>query len=62
MATRILRKQISMFFPLEDWKILRNEAARLRIPLTELCRQWLGPEVERLKQDRRDVPTGVDHE
>jgi len=46
-----LRKQISIFVPLSDWKAIRYEAARKRIPMTELCRQWMKPEMTRLHQD-----------
>jgi len=44
------RKQISIFVPLTDWKAIRLEAARLRIPMTELCRRWMREELEQLKQ------------
>ena len=37
------RKQISLFLPLSEWKAVRREAARRRIPMTELCREWLKP-------------------
>lgn len=55
-----IRKQISMFLPVSDWRALRQEAARLNIPITELCRQWIGPEIRRLKQNP-GVPPGSDH-
>lgn len=44
------RKQISLFLPLSDWKALRREAARLRIPMTELCRRWMTPGLTELRQ------------
>ncbi len=44
-----LRKQISIFVPLSDWKAIRHEAARKRIPMTELCRRWMKPEMNRLQ-------------
>lgn len=43
------RKQISIFLPLEDWKAIRLEAARLRIPMTELCRRWMKEDMEKLR-------------
>ncbi len=43
------RKQISIFIPLEDWKALRWEAAQQRIPITELCRRWMEPEMKALR-------------
>jgi hypothetical protein len=44
------RKQISIFVPVADWKAIRHEAARRRIPMTELCRRWLEPELHELRQ------------
>ena len=45
-----LRKQISIFIPLADWKAIRHEAARQRIPMTELCRRWLKPGIARIHE------------
>lgn len=45
-----LRKQISIFVPLSDWKAIRQEAARQRIPMTELCRRWMHPQLKALRQ------------
>jgi hypothetical protein len=45
-----LRKQVSIFLPLSDWRAIRREAARLRIPMTELCRRWMKPELTGLRQ------------
>ena len=50
MSSIELRKQISIFVPLSDWKAIRFEAARLRIPMTELCRRWMRSELEDLKR------------
>jgi hypothetical protein len=44
-----LRKQISLFVPLSQWKAIRREAARQRIPMTELCRRWLKPGLDELR-------------
>ncbi len=44
------RKQISLFLPLPEWKAVRQEAARRGIPMTDLCRQWLKPSLEKLCQ------------
>lgn len=46
-----VRKQVSIFLPVSDWKILRHEAARRQIPITELCRMWIGPGIAELKRD-----------
>ncbi|MEZ6046664.1 MAG: hypothetical protein R3C11_14035 [Planctomycetaceae bacterium] len=48
MERPLRRKQISIFIPVEDWKEIRMEAARQHIPMTELCRRWLRPELDRL--------------
>ena len=44
-----LRKQISIFIPLSDWKAIRLEAARQKIPMTELCRRWMKKDMQRLR-------------
>lgn len=44
-----LRKQISIFVPLSDWRAIRHEAARQRIPMTELCRRWMKPGLSKLR-------------
>jgi len=48
-----LRKQISIFIPLSDWKAIRLEAARQKIPMTELCRRWMKKDMQRLKTKQR---------
>ncbi len=45
----MFKKQISIFLDRDDWLRLRMEAANRRIPKTELCRQWLRPEFDRLR-------------
>ena len=50
MNTVELRKQISIFVPLSDWRAIRQEAARQRIPMTELCRRWMQGDMERLRR------------
>ena len=45
-----LRKQISIFLPLSDWRALRSEAARQGVPITELCRRWLEPHLRELRR------------
>ena len=50
MSSLELRKQISIFLPLRDWQAIRLEAARLRIPMTELCRRWMRADLERLQR------------
>ena len=49
VSTLELRKQISIFVPLSDWRAIRYEAARRKIPMTELCRRWMTPELSRLR-------------
>lgn len=36
-----MQKQISIFLPLEEWKALREEAAKKRTPITERCRNLI---------------------
>lgn len=45
---RSIRKQISIFVSINDWKRIRQEAARLQIPMTELCRRWMKPKLDQL--------------
>jgi hypothetical protein len=54
-----LRKQISLFVPLSDWKAIRQEAARQRIPMTELCRRWMKPGLDDLRR-HPDRPATAD--
>jgi hypothetical protein len=42
------RKQISLFVPVSQWLAIRHEAARRKIPITELCRQWMRPKLDAL--------------
>jgi hypothetical protein len=51
MKTSELRKQISLFVPLSEWKAIRREAARRKMPITELCREWLRPELSNLLRE-----------
>ncbi len=44
-----VRKQVSFFLPLPQWVLIRNEAIRLGIPITELCRRWMSDEMRRLE-------------
>jgi hypothetical protein len=52
MAHSELHKQISIFLPLPEWRRLREEAARLNVPITELCRQWMAPHIAELGMRR----------
>jgi hypothetical protein len=49
-----IRKQISLFVPVSEWRAIRGEAARRKIPMTELCRQWLRPQLQRLLEGSVD--------
>ncbi|MFO1023409.1 MAG: hypothetical protein U0903_22360 [Planctomycetales bacterium] len=50
MRSSELKKQISIFVPLQEWRAIREEAARQKIPITELCRRWISPESEKLRR------------
>jgi hypothetical protein len=47
-----IRKQISIFLPVSDWRVLRLEAARRRLPITELCRRWIRPHMDKLRRQK----------
>ncbi len=51
-----LRKQISMFLSASDWRALRDEAARQRVSLAELCRRSLAPALRAIKSSRDRGP------
>ncbi len=51
-----IRKQISIFVLISDWRVLRDEAARRRIPITELCRRWIRPELQALRDQACERP------
>jgi hypothetical protein len=55
MPSRSLQKQVSMFLPLGDWRLIRNEAARQHIPITELCRRWMRPGLQALRAEGSSV-------
>lgn len=57
-----LRKQISIFVPVSDWRAIRLEAARRRIPITELCRQWMRPHVTQLRKGGTSPEAVTDEE
>ena len=44
-------KQISIFLPIADWRLLHNAAARRQSSITELGRQSLQPLLEQLRTD-----------
>jgi hypothetical protein len=50
-----MRKQVSFFLPVAQWVLIRNEAIRLGVPITELIRRWMSDEMRRLEQ--RDLRT-----
>jgi len=45
------KKQLSIFVPLADWRAIRDEAIRRKISMTELCRIWMRPELDRLQRE-----------
>lgn len=46
-----IRKQISIFIPISEWRAMRHEAARLHIPITELCRRWMRADMDQLYKE-----------
>lgn len=55
-----LRKQISLFVPLSQWLAIRHEAARRKIPITELCRRWMRPKLDALAAREQKAPARCD--
>ena len=44
-----IKKQISLFITLDEWKALRAEATARNTPMTELFREALAPLFERIR-------------
>jgi hypothetical protein len=45
-----IRKQISLFVPLSDYRALRLAAAKRHLPMAELIRRWIDPELKKLRR------------
>lgn len=43
-----IRKQITIYVPLSEWKALYRESARLKKPITALIKKWIAPHVDKL--------------
>lgn len=43
-----IRKQITIYVPMSEWKALYRESARLKKPITALIKQWIAPHVDKL--------------
>ena len=52
-----VRKQVSIFLPAPEWRALQDEAARRRLPVTELCRSWIRPGLDRLRRTPEPDPS-----
>lgn len=46
MAPREIKKQVSIHLPLSEFKVIQAEAARLKIPMSELVRRWIREDFE----------------
>lgn len=62
MSHDLVRKQISILVPVADWKAIRQAAAELRIPMTELCRRWMADSLQNLKRSGLPDPAAVSGE
>lgn len=51
MANPELTKQVSVFVPMSDYRLIRDEALRLNLPMTQLLRRWIDGELKRLKKE-----------
>ncbi len=49
----VFKRQISVFLPLSDWKLLRKEAARLDTHVTKMCLKWLEPHLKKLRKAKK---------
>ncbi len=49
-GTSNTKKQISILVPLEDYVLIRNEAAKKQKPMTEIVIDWINPRVQKLKE------------
>lgn len=50
---KVIRRQVSVFLDLEDWKMLRAEALSIGVPVVELIRGWIAPDLVKLRRKRR---------
>jgi hypothetical protein len=57
MSFKPIRKQISLFLPVGDWRLLRSEAARRRQPMTALCLEWMEPGLNKLRRSAESNET-----
>lgn len=48
-----VRKQISLFVALDDYLLIREEAARRKTPMGRLVMRWIGPELDKIRKRRR---------
>jgi hypothetical protein len=46
----LVRKQVSVYLPAAEWRLLHDEAARLRLPMAELFRRCLRPGLDRVRR------------
>jgi hypothetical protein len=56
MRRNTLRKQITVLVPVDDWRVMRDEAARRGVAVTELCRATLEPLIDALRQGGAGSP------
>ena len=57
-STPTFCRQISLRYPLPVWCLIRDEAARRGIPITELCQEWIAPHLAQLNPNSHSC----DHE
>lgn len=48
------KKQVSLFVPLSEYRAIRDEAARRKMPMTELVRGWMRRDLDKLMKDKED--------
>lgn len=51
----MIKKQISLFLPVDEWKLIRLEAARTKKPMTALIREWIAKDLQEVKERANDA-------
>lgn len=58
MPRKELHKTLVANVPIFDWKLVRDEAIRRKIPVTQLVYEWVRPHVDELRAQKEtsDAP------
>ena len=47
------KKQVTHWLSVEEYCLVRDEAASRRIPMTDVLREWFKPHLDRLKKEKK---------